>query len=123
MRAPWSLQRRLVVALVALIAIVSVIVGTTSVLALRQNLLQRLDQQVSAELRFVERANGPFGGAGTPVPGNGDPDDGAGARSSVRLVMLGGTAEVSQYVDDNRTSTDLTTTQPKQLISLHPKSP
>ena len=41
--ARWSLQRRLVVALVALLALVSVIVGAVSVLALRESLLQRLD--------------------------------------------------------------------------------
>ena len=70
MRARWSLQRRLVVALVALLALVSVIVGTASALALRENLLQRLDLQVNAELRFVQRA------------GPGSPDGWKGASSS-----------------------------------------
>ena len=62
MTSRWSLQRRLVVALVALLAIVCAVVGTASVLALRESLAQRLDQQVAAELRFVERADGPGGG-------------------------------------------------------------
>jgi two-component system OmpR family sensor kinase len=111
-RGPWSLQRRLVVALVALLAIVSVIVGAASVLALRESLLQRLDQQVAAELRFVQRADGPGG------PGQ-DPDDGpadTGARSSVRLVLNATTVEVAEYIDEDRTTTTLTTAQQQTML-------
>jgi two-component system OmpR family sensor kinase len=112
--ARWSLQRRLVVALVALLALVSVIVGAASVLALRENLLQRLDLQVNAELRFVQRADGP----GQQVPQPVDPgDDLAGARSSVRLVTLGGVPVIAEYIDEERTVVALTATQRNQLLA------
>lgn len=65
-RAPWSIRRRLVVGVVALVAVVSVLIGTTSVLALRQNLLQRLDSQVQDVMRFWA------GGGGGQLPGGTD---------------------------------------------------
>jgi two-component system OmpR family sensor kinase len=112
----WSLQRRLVVALVLLLAVVSVVVGTASVLALRQNLMQRLDQQVVAELRFVERADGP--GGGSPVPPSQTDDDGEGARSSVRLVVVSNVVVVAEYVDEQRQRTLLTPTQQRILARV-----
>jgi len=119
MRRPWSLQRRLVVALVVLLAVLSVIVGASSALALRENLLQRLDLQVTAELRFVERADGP--GGQNPVP-NEPGDDFAGARSSVRLVVRDGVAEISEYIDEQRTPVALTVAQQAQLLTASPGS-
>jgi two-component system OmpR family sensor kinase len=112
----WSLQRRLVVALVALLAVVCVVVGTTSVLALRENLLQRLDQQVAAELRFVERADGP--GGGNPVPPSQQEDDGEGARSSVRLVVVTNVVVVAEHVDEERDRTLLTPDQQRSLAGV-----
>jgi two-component system, OmpR family, sensor kinase len=119
-RGPWSLQRRLVVALVLLLAVVSAIVGTASVLALRQNLVQRLDQQVVAELRFVQRADGPGGQGGQ----GGEPGD-EGARSSVRLVIEGSQVVVAEYIDDDRESTLLTVAQQQAMVdaaSAHPST-
>ncbi len=65
-RAPWSIRRRLVVGVVALVAVVSVLIGATSVLALRQNLLQRLDAQVQEVMRFWAA------GGGGQLPGGTD---------------------------------------------------
>jgi two-component system OmpR family sensor kinase len=62
-RAPWSIRRRLVVGVVALVAVVGVLIGAVSVLALRQNLMQRLDTQVQEAMRFV------VSGPGGQVPG------------------------------------------------------
>jgi two-component system OmpR family sensor kinase len=107
-RGPWSLQRRLVAALVLLLAVVSVVVGTASVLALRENLMQRLDGQVAAELRFVENVL-----TGTP----GQPGDPNGARASVRMVVSGGQVVFGEYVDEERDSTALTVRQQQQLIA------
>ncbi|HTN58417.1 MAG TPA: hypothetical protein VL043_09135, partial [Protaetiibacter sp.] len=45
-RAPWSIRRRVALGVVALVALLGVLIGAVSVLALRQNLLQRLDAQV-----------------------------------------------------------------------------
>ncbi|MGE3192438.1 MAG: sensor histidine kinase [Microbacteriaceae bacterium] len=108
MGRPWSLQRRLVVALVALLAVVSVIVGGVSVLALRENLIQRLDQQVNAELRFVEDV----------LTGNpGQPGDPNGARTSVRMVVAGGEVVFAEYVDEDRESARLSERQQQQLLA------
>ncbi|HWM33883.1 MAG TPA: HAMP domain-containing sensor histidine kinase [Pseudolysinimonas sp.] len=108
MRAPWSLQRRLVVALVALLAVVSVVVGASSALALRQNLMQRLDQQVHAELRFIEGLL-----EGRPATEN----DPFGARASVRLVIARDGTRIDQYVDANRQVEHLTPAQQETLIA------
>src|SRR5215216_8155742 len=101
MRRAWSLQRRLVAALVALLALVSIVVGAASVLALRENLMQRLDQQVGAELRFVEGVITGQGGPGAP----GDP---VGARASVRLVSVNDAVALAEYVDADRKAATLT---------------
>lgn len=108
MLAGWSLQRRLVLALVALLAIVSVAVGAASVLALRENLLQRLDGQVGVELRFVESVL-----VGQP----GQPGDPNGARTSVRMVLQDGEVVFQEYVDGDRDSVALTATQQQQVLA------
>ena len=106
----WSLQRRLVVALVTLLALVSVVVGAASVLALRENLIQRLDQQVGAELHFVE-------GVLSGQPGPGSQSDPLGARASVRLVSVDGAVVLGEYVDPDRMAASLTALQQRQLIA------
>ncbi|MGO4689828.1 sensor histidine kinase [Glaciibacter sp. 2TAF33] len=47
-RAPWTLRRRLVLAVVGLLALVSIVIGMVSVAILRASLLDELDQQLSA---------------------------------------------------------------------------
>jgi two-component system OmpR family sensor kinase len=72
-RARWTLRRRLVVGIVALLAAVSAIVGTVSVLTLNDTLVAKLDDQVvSASGRFQNTADGPGGGrpgAAAPLAG------------------------------------------------------
>ncbi len=113
MTTRWSLQRRLVVALVALLALVSVIVGAVSVLALRESLLQRLDQQVATELRFVQRSGGP---GGQPVPPTGQIGDDQGARNSVRLVVLDNAVIIAEYADEARDPVLLSEAQQRALL-------
>jgi two-component system OmpR family sensor kinase len=50
MRAPWSLQRRLTVGIVALLALISVAIGLSTAGLVQHNLLQRLDGDVRAAL-------------------------------------------------------------------------
>jgi two-component system OmpR family sensor kinase len=45
-RAPWTLRRRLVVSVVALFALLSIVVGGSSVLYLRGNLVDRINSQL-----------------------------------------------------------------------------
>ena len=72
----WSLRTQLVVAMLALLAVVSLVIGLVSVLALQQFLAQRLDDQLTAAANRSSIFDGrdvvrpPFG------PGDGDGDRG-----------------------------------------------
>ena len=70
----WSMRTRLVAAMLALIAVVSLVIGVVSVLALHRFLADRLDNQLTTA---AGRSSGAYddrdGG-----PGRGDPDDGPG---------------------------------------------
>ena len=63
-RAPWSIRRRVVLGVVALVAMLGVLIGAVSVLALRQNLMERLDAQVQEVSRYLRS-----GGPGSELPG------------------------------------------------------
>ena len=52
-RTPWTLQRRLVLTVVALLALVSITIGVVSVVILRASLIDRLDLQLASA---VERS-------------------------------------------------------------------
>jgi two-component system OmpR family sensor kinase len=55
MRTPWSLQRRLVVGIVSLLAIMSIAIGLSTVMLLQQDLMQRLDGELK---ETIQRAHG-----------------------------------------------------------------
>lgn len=106
--APWSLRRRLVVGIVALLAVVSVVVGSVSVLALRQNLLERLDDQVRASLEIG------FG----PGPG-GQPDADGGPERRIGALLLverDGAVVRAEYVSDTGQTVTLTAAQQEELL-------
>lgn len=72
-RAPWTLRRRLVLGIVALLAAASLIVGVVSVLALRGFLMDRLDEQLAAATgRTQMAASGHDGDSAAPRPPGGD---------------------------------------------------
>jgi two-component system OmpR family sensor kinase len=109
--ARWSLQRRLVVGIVVLLAVVSVVVGGTSTLVLRQNLLSRLDQQVVASVGFSADDGGT-----SPPDGTGG---GFGPRrfGSLLLVSAGGeTAGVA--IGEDGTAVELSSAQARELLAL-----
>ena len=58
-RAPWTLRRRLVVAVVGLLALVSLVIGVVSVAILSASLMDGLDRQVESA---AERSSVAFGG-------------------------------------------------------------
>jgi two-component system OmpR family sensor kinase len=105
--APWSLQRRLVVGILALLLLVSAGVGTGSVLALHQNLMTRLDQQVSVSLRNA--ANGPIGAS---TGGNGT---GRRVGSIYYLVAAGQGVITARYTDENGEFSTLSAAQQRAL--------
>jgi two-component system OmpR family sensor kinase len=63
-RSRWSLRRRLVLAIVGLLAVVSVVIGVVSVFALQSYLMGRLDTQLGIAINRTEGGFGPLG-----VPG------------------------------------------------------
>ena len=110
--ARWSLQRRLVVGIVVLLAVVSVIVGGASALVLRQNLLTRLDQQVGLSLGFSSNDNG---GSTSPPVGA----DGGGPRRFGGLFMeYSGGVAAGIVVGEDGTATALTSAQETALLNL-----
>ena len=73
----WSLRARLVAGMLALLAVLGVVIGVVSVVALDRFLMHRLDQQVvAAALRSSNvYANPPGSGDGRPGGGDGDDDN------------------------------------------------
>jgi two-component system OmpR family sensor kinase len=110
--ARWSLQRRLVLGIVVLLAVVSVAIGGASALVLRQSLLTRLDKQVVALLGFSAG-----GGIGAAVPPDGQ--GGGGPRRFGGLVMeySAGVAAGIVVGEDGR-ATALTGAQEAALLNL-----
>ncbi|WP_233197469.1 HAMP domain-containing sensor histidine kinase [Cryobacterium sp. N21] len=60
-RSPWTLQRRLVLTVVGLLALVSITIGVVSVVILRASLLDRLDVQLASA---ADRSGAVLGGGG-----------------------------------------------------------
>jgi two-component system OmpR family sensor kinase len=106
----WSLRRRLVVGIVALLAVVSAVVGVLSVLALRETLVARLDEQVQDAMT---RTAGP----GQPVPQSGA--DEPGNRIGTLIVRVhDGLVVRADYVADDGTEHALSSAQVEQLLAL-----
>ncbi|MFJ6720695.1 ATP-binding protein [Streptomyces sp. NPDC091259] len=91
-RRPWSLRSRLVLAAVVLIAVVGAAIGTVTTFALRQYLVQQLDDQLRTSITMATR--GP--GAGKAArEGNlgfvlaGTPPDAAGIRLDENGKVIG----------------------------------
>lgn len=72
-RSPWTLQRRLVLTVVGLLALVSITIGVVSVVILRASLIDRLDMQLASA---ADRSASALGGSDNDgdrrgdVPGN-----------------------------------------------------
>jgi two-component system OmpR family sensor kinase len=113
--ARWSLQRRLVLGIVVLLAVVSVVVGGASALVLRQNLLTRLDQQVVNSLAFTANADGTQGG--TPPTGTGD-SGGPRRFGSLLLLSDGSSTQGVVFGERDGVSTTLSAAQTKALLAL-----
>ena len=60
-RAPWSLRRRLMLSVVGLLAVVAIVIGSISVLALQGFLMNRLDDQLKAANGRSQTGFGPPG--------------------------------------------------------------
>lgn len=99
-RAPWTLRRRLVVAVVALLALVSIVIGVVSVTILRQRLLDDLDQQLaSAADRSSVAIDSGLRGIG-PNPPAFDILNGPAQASGTLAVVFDGASLSAGYLDE-----------------------
>lgn len=119
----WTLRRRLIVAVVALLALAAVVIGTASVLSVQAVLLERVDSQLTAA---TSRSSGAadFGERGGPFPQDDQPPVpefiGAPGQSAGTLgaIVDGGSVRYAGYTDAAGNLLPLTTAQVEALLSL-----
>lgn len=107
-RTPWSIRSRVVLGVVALVAVLGVLVGAVSVLALRQNLLQRLDAQVYDVSRYLLA-----GQPGDELPGG---SESLSAGLVVAIVTAGEGARGYVYTDPGAAQ-ELTPAQLREVFA------
>jgi two-component system OmpR family sensor kinase len=112
-RRQWSLRRRLVVGIVALLAGVGLVVGTISVLALRQNLVARLDSQVAGVLAVASAPGGRIPTVGEAT------DDGFRLTGTIVVVSRGDQVQ-SAYLGEERPPTSLNPAAEQRLLQVEP---
>jgi len=112
-----TLRRRLVLGIVALLALVSVVIGIASVAFLRGTLMGQLDRQlVQSADRALGAIEGPFGGG--PDGGSGL-ERGQGAGTLV-AIAVGDTVAFARFLDVQGAQRGLSSDQQAQLLALEP---
>lgn len=144
-RSRWTLRRRLVVVVVALLAVVAAVMGLVSTLALRSTLVHQIDQRLESASSRAAAAPGRLDGDRDDLGGGDDsaPSDGATPRSplpggedddvppafglpgqDVGTVVLFQRADASAlqagYLDDAGSIRPLTDAQTDALLDLTP---
>lgn len=116
-RRRWSLRRRLVVGIMALLALVSIIVGLVSAVVLRNVLVARLDDQVRSVNESFLR-----GGAGLEGADAGARPTPQDASRTGALVLLadGGTVQIGAYLSNDLREVQLSLDQVKRLLEVPP---
>ena len=121
MRAPLSLRARLVIGILLLLALVIVVVGAASGIALRGFLVGQLDHKLGGAAERAERSlsMGQPGGGGGPggneVGGIDIPAQGPG---TLGFVMDGAGATASGLLDEDGSTVALTEAQTAQLVAI-----
>ncbi len=119
-RAPWSLRRRLVFGMVALLALMSIVIGAASVLSLRQALLQRLDAQLASAMARSQTFLPQLGlGPMDEPPGTGTGQ----AAGTLGLIVRDGRIIAPRYLDDDAVLQTLTARQQRVLLSVDSSRP
>jgi two-component system, OmpR family, sensor kinase len=115
-RAPWTLRRRLVVSVVALFALLSLIVGGFSVIALYGNLLTPIDNQLTHAVAFTERAAGLNPNSGVPDAAGNTPGSSAGSIVAISVGKeIGGQQSATSF---GGPVTTLSTTELTPLLAM-----
>jgi two-component system OmpR family sensor kinase len=117
-RAPWTLRRRLVVAIVATLALVSLVIGAVSVAILRANLMEGLDVQVvnAAQRSSIELGGRPGTDFTTP-PTASDALSGRGQPPGTLALVYDGATVSAGYIDDSGAVVALSDEQVTQLVT------
>jgi len=119
-RAPWTLRRRLVVAMVATLAAVSLVIGAVSVAILSANLMDGLDTQLenAAQRSSSALGNRPGGNDFSTVPPTAQLVlNGPGQSSGTLALVYDGSTVSAGYTDETGTVVDLTNDQITQLVT------
>ncbi|TFD85992.1 sensor histidine kinase [Cryobacterium serini] len=130
-RLPWTLQRRLVLTVVGLLALVSITIGVVSVVILRASLLDRLDVQLASA---ADRSAAALGGGGDndgdrlgDLPGSpyfGTPTadsilSGPAQPPGLLALVYDGSTITTGYTDDRSGAIEALTAQQVQLLADH----
>ncbi|GHD52851.1 HAMP domain-containing protein [Mycetocola manganoxydans] len=118
----WTLRKRLVVAVVALLALAAIVIGAASVLSVRAVLLERVDGQLAAATtRSSGAADLPRTGQ-LPSPSRPEAPDFIGApgqaAGTLGAIIDGGVVRYAGYTDAAGTLLPLTTEQFSELLPL-----
>jgi two-component system OmpR family sensor kinase len=117
-RAPWTLRRRLVVAMVATLALVSLVIGAVSVAILRANLMEGLDVQVvNAAQRSSTELGGRPGTDFTSTPTASDALSGPGQPPGTLALVYDGATVSAGFIDDSGAVVALSDDQVTQLVT------
>jgi len=121
-RARWSLRRRLVVGIVALLAIAGVVIGAVSVLALQGFLLGRLDRQLEAasQRALIQVGQRPSGQFPPPLQDGGNDlrSQPGQAPLTITSMIESGTLVNAGYIDAAGVTHDLTPEQQRVLLDV-----
>ncbi|TFD85436.1 HAMP domain-containing histidine kinase [Cryobacterium lactosi] len=118
-RAPWTLRRRLVVAVVGLLALVSLVIGVVSVAILSASLMDGLDQQVkgAAERSTVFFDRRPSGDFTLPAATANDVLNGPSQPPGTLALVYDGSTVTAGYTDDTGAVVALSSEQVTQLVT------
>jgi two-component system OmpR family sensor kinase len=115
-RAPWTLRRRLVVAVVAMLALVSLAIGAVSVAILSANLMDGLDTQLENAAQRSSAALGrPPGDFSTPTAS--DVLNGPSQPPGTLALVYDGSTVTAGYTDETGTIVGLTNEQVTRLVT------
>lgn len=115
----WSLQKRLVAGILALLTLATLAIGVLSVVFLRANLVDQLDEELRMTAARVENSLGPGGGRG---PGFGFDGPGIPVDSLVGVVQADGSVAAA-YLDSEADVRELSSAQRRVLAQLPLDSP
>lgn len=114
-RAPWTLRRRLVVAVVALLALVSLTIGLVSVAILRASLLDGLDEELRSAADRSRSALDGRGGGFSEVPSVESILNGPAQSPGTLALVFDGRRITAAYIDEAGAVSVLTEDEVRRL--------